>query len=458
MTEESKQAAAAVPQVVQSAALAPSRSGLLPALPADIADADVPALLADIERRVEALPGAFDAAVARRQVVAVNAAAVAMQARNLRRVTDRALALIEARLAVLMPANPPGRPRQPGGEPDGQLAGSDAGAPDRAPSAARPAETSGGSSQPAGKPDGQLAGFDAGAPDRAPSAARPAGTSGGSSQPGGKPDGQLAGFDAGAPDRVPLPSARTMRDIRAAHPDPADKQALRERMDRLEDRGVRVSRRALIAEVRREQTAAAEQPGVDGLPEPVADARPLPVVHHADLDEHPLATGSVDAVAMYVSDAKDELDPCWPFAETVLRPGGVLLLRCEVGAEEELHQRVTEEYDNGTPASLAYVETLAMVHGGHWWPVLVFVRQGDEARLAERTAYVGDDEQACWRAIVADWTCPADGLVCDLYAADGRILAAADAAQRRAVGLCRDEAQVERVRAEVARARGAPQE
>ena len=249
-----------------------------------------------------------------------------------------------------------------------------------------------------------------------------------------------------------------MRDIRAAHPDPADKQALRERMDRLEDRGVRVSRRALIAEVRREQTEPAEPPGVDGRPEPVADTRPLPVVHHADLDEHPLDTGSVDAVAMYASDAKGELDPCCPFAETVLRPGGVLLLRCEVGAEEQIHQRVTEEYDNGTPASLAYVETLAMVHGGHWWPVLVFVRQGDEAHLAERTAYVGDDEQACWRAIVADWTYPADGLVCDLYADDGRILAAADAAQRRAVGLCPDEAQVERVRAEVARARGGPQE
>ena len=249
-----------------------------------------------------------------------------------------------------------------------------------------------------------------------------------------------------------------MRDIRAAHPDPADKQALRERMDRLEDRGARVSRRALIAEVRREQTAAAEPPGVDGLPEPVADTRPLPVVHHADLDGHPLDTGSVDAVAMYASGAKDELDPCCPFAETVLRPGGVLLLRCEVGAEEEINERVTEEYDNGRLASLAYVETLAMVHGGHWWPVLVFVRQGDEAHLAERTAYVGDDEQACWRAIVADWTYPADGLVCDLCADDGRILAAADAAQRRAVGLCRDEEQVERVRAEVARARGTPQE
>ncbi len=49
---------------------------------------------------------------------------------------------------------------------------------------------------------------------------------------------------------------------------------------------------------------------------------------------------------MYASDAKDELNPCCPFAETVLRPGGVLLLRCEVGAEEEIHQRVTEEYDN----------------------------------------------------------------------------------------------------------------
>ena len=132
MTEESKQAGAAVSQVVQSAALAPSRSGVLPALPADIADGDVPALLADIERRVEALPGAFDAALARQQVVAVNAVAVAMQARNLRRITDRALALIEARLAALMPANPTGRPPRPAGKPDGQLAGFDARAPDRA--------------------------------------------------------------------------------------------------------------------------------------------------------------------------------------------------------------------------------------------------------------------------------------------------------------------------------------
>jgi len=141
MTEESKHAVAAVPHVVQSAALAPSRAGVLPALPDDIADANVPALLTDIERRVEALPGAFDAALARRQVVAVNVVAVAMQARHLRRVTDRALALIEARLAALIPANPPGRPPRPAGKPDGQLAGFDAGQPDRAPSAARPAET-----------------------------------------------------------------------------------------------------------------------------------------------------------------------------------------------------------------------------------------------------------------------------------------------------------------------------
>ena len=116
MAEESNEEAAAVPEVVQTAreppagALLPSRSGVLPALPDDIPDADVPALLEDIERRVEALPGAFDAALARKQVVAGNAMAVAMQARNLRRVTDRALALIEARLAALMPANPPGRP------------------------------------------------------------------------------------------------------------------------------------------------------------------------------------------------------------------------------------------------------------------------------------------------------------------------------------------------------------
>lgn len=202
-------------------------SGVLPALPADIADADVPALLADIERRVEALPGAFDAAVARQQqVVAVNAVAVAMQARNLRRITDRALALIEARLAALMPANPTGRPPRP-----------------------------------ADKPDGQLAGFDAGAPDRAPSAATPAETSVGSPQAVDKPDGQLADSGAGEADRVPLPSARTMRDIRAAHPDPADKQALRERMDRLEDRGSRVrlgceGRAGSVLPLRRDGAAA----------------------------------------------------------------------------------------------------------------------------------------------------------------------------------------------------------
>ena len=75
--------------------------------------------------------GQFDATLARKQVVAVNAMAVAMQARNLRRMTDRALALIEARLAALMPANPRGRPPQPAGKPDGQPAGSDAAEPGR---------------------------------------------------------------------------------------------------------------------------------------------------------------------------------------------------------------------------------------------------------------------------------------------------------------------------------------
>ena len=538
MADERNEEAAAVPEVVQTAreqpggALLPSRSDVLAALPDDIPDADVPALLEDIERRVEALPGAFDAALARRQVVAVNAMAVAMQARNLRRVTDRALALIEARLAALMPANPPGRPPQPAGKPDGQPAGSDAAEPDRLQTAApMPADPAGRPSQPAGKPDGQPAGSDAaepgrlqtatpmpadpagrpsqpvGKPDGQPAgsdarepgrvqaatpmladpagrpsqpAGKPDGQPAGSdarepgrvqaatpmpadpagrpSQPAGKPDGQPAGFDAREPDRAQLPSARTMRDIRAAHPDPADKHALRERMDRLENRGARVSRRALIAEVRREQAEPADAPEVDGLPEPVADTRPLPVVHHADVDEHPLDSGSVDAVAMYASDALDDLDPCCPFAETVLRPGGVLLLCCEVGAEEEIMGRVTEDYDDGQPASLACLETLAMVHGDHWWPVLVFVRLGDEAHLPERTAYVGDDEQACWRAILADWTYPADGLVCDLCADDGRILGAADAAKLRAVGLCPDEEQVEHVRAEVAQARGVPQE
>ena len=466
MADERNEEAAAVPEVVQIAreqpggALLPSCSDVLPALPDDIPDADVPALLEDIERRVEALPGAFDAALARRQVVAVNAMAVAMQARNLRRVTDRALALIEARLAALMPANPPGRPPQPAGKPDGQPAGSDARETDRVqPAAPMPADPPGRPPQPAGKPDGQPAGSDAAEPDRVqPATPMPADPAGPPSQPMGKPDGQPAGSDAREPDRAQLPSARTMRDIRAAHPDPADKHALRERMDRLENRGARVSRRALIAEVRREQTEPTDAPEVDSLPEPVADTRPLPVVHHADLDEHPLDSGSVDAVAMYASDAQDDLDPCCPFAETVLRPGGVLLLCCEVGAEEAIKGRVTEDYDGGQPASLACLQTLAMVHGDHWWPVLVFVRLGDQAHRPERTAYVGDDEQACWRAILADWTYPADGLVCDLCADDARILGAADAAKLRAVGLCPDEEQVELVRAEVARARGAPQE
>ena len=285
----------------------------------------------DIERRVAALPGAFDAALARKQVVAVNAMAVAMQARNLRRVTDRALTLIEARLAALMPANPPGRPPQPAGKPDGQPAGSDAAEPDRVQAAApMPADPAGRPSQPAGKPDGQPAGSDAArrCPPARPAVphsrwenltvnrqvpmpqnlaacrrrrrcppTRPAVPR---SRPGNLTVNRQVS-DAREPDRAQLPSARTMRDIRAAHPDPADKHALRERMDRLENRGARVSRRALIAEVRREP---ADAPEVDGLPEPVADTRPLPVVHHADVDEHPLDSGSVDAVAMYAPDAQ----------------------------------------------------------------------------------------------------------------------------------------------------------
>ena len=207
-----------------------------------------------------------------------------------------------------MPADPAGRPSQPVGKPDGQPAGSDAAEPDRVQAATpMPADPAGRPSQPVGKPDGQPAGSDAAEPDRVQAATpMPADPAGRPSQPVGKPDGQPAGFDPHEPDRAQLPSARTMRDIRAAHPDPADKHALRERMDRLENRDARVSRRALIAEVRREQTEPADAPEVDGLPEPVADTRPLPVVHHADVDEHPLDSGSVDAVAMYASDAQDE--------------------------------------------------------------------------------------------------------------------------------------------------------
>ncbi len=183
----------------------------------------------------------------------------------------------------------------------------------------------------------------------------PADPAGRPSQPVGKPDGQPAGSDAREPDRAQLPSARTMRDIRAAHPDSADKHALRERMDRLENRGAHVSRRALIAEVRREQTEPTNAQEVYSLPEPVADTRPLPVVHHADVDEHPLDSGSVDVVAMYASDAQDDLDPCCLFAETVLRPGGVLLLCCEVGAgvavaiAYEVLQRAVRSIGKHTP-------------------------------------------------------------------------------------------------------------
>ena len=97
-----------------------------------------------------------------------------------------------------------------------------------------------------------------------------------------------------------------------------------------------------------------------------------------------------------------------------------------------------------------------MVHGGLWRLVLVFVWLGDDRHMPDRTAYVGDDEGKCWRAIVVDWT--ADGLVCDPCADDWRILGAADAAKRRAVGLCPDEEQVQGVRAEVPRVTGAPQQ
>ncbi len=76
-----------------------SRSGVLPVLPDDIPDADVPALLEDIERRVEALPGA--------------------------------LAPDRVQPAAPAPVDPPGRLPQPAGKLDGQPAGFDAREPDR---------------------------------------------------------------------------------------------------------------------------------------------------------------------------------------------------------------------------------------------------------------------------------------------------------------------------------------
>ncbi len=201
----------------------------------------------------------------------------------------------EACLAVLMPANPPGRPR---GRPGNLTVNWQVSMPENLTACPRRRGPPTRRAERRSRSGNLTVNWQVSMPENLTACPRRRGPPRRPAERRSRPGNVTVNWQVSMPENLTACHSRRRAPCATSAPrtpDPADKQALRERMDRLENRGARVSRRALIAEVRREQTEPADPPRIDGRREPVADTRPLPVVHHADLDEHPLDTGSVDA-------------------------------------------------------------------------------------------------------------------------------------------------------------------
>ena len=276
-----------------------------------------------------------------------------------------------------------------------------------------------------------------------------------------------AGFsDPGRQAPAGVLSDRTLRRLRAAHPEPDDDTPMRARLDRIQARGEVPSQARLAREVVSERVgsgataAAAENPAGGAGFSDGAPPRPMPALRCAGPVElaETVAGGSIDVVACRAPRGRDEQYAVFNCAEDTLRPGGLVLVRCAPADLYAVLDRALADYDDGTRSALEYLDTLSVVRGRRWYPVLVLSRSGAASKQARRSAYVAASDTDAWRAVLADWMHPAGGMVCDPWCADPAVVAAADAARLRVVGGHPEPARVEAVRAAVERARSAPGE
>ncbi len=273
--------------------------------------------------------------------------------------------------------------------------------------------------------------------NRPQSPGRPRKSAGAAENPAGG-----AGFsDGGKQAPAEVLSDRSLRRLRAGHPEPDDDTPMRARLDRIQARGEAPSAAKLAREVESERVGsgasagAAENPAGGAGFSDGAPARPMPALHCAepgDLTET-VSSGSIDVVAFHAPRGCDKQHALFECAESALRPGGLVLARCAPAHLSAVLDRALENYDNGTPSALEYLDTLSVVRGRRWYPVLVLVRTGEAAKKAGRSAFVAASDTDGWRAVLADWMQPAGGMVCDPWCADPAVVVAADAAGLRVI-------------------------
>ena len=275
--------------------------------------------------------------------------------------------------------------------------------------------------------------------------------------------GDAEAASAAGPSGEPV-SASELRQIRMAHPDPADDAALAARMDRIEERGGKVSRRALREEVRQEQEGEAAPEAESGAtlseagpkaatPQPAPAPRPI-TLHACTVDavSQRLGRGSVDAVVVTLP-RRAVYDACLDLAEHVLRASGLLFIACSPVKLPAAVDRARQPPVDDADRILQYRTTLSCARGTSWHPVLV-LSHGETDRTRGRTAFESANDRDGWRQLLGAWL-PADSLVCDPCCGDGASLVGADAAGMRIVGAEATQERVEAVRAAIERARAA---
>ena len=286
--------------------------------------------------------------------------------------------------------------------------------------------------------------------------------------------------EGGSGEAAKAVSAEELRDIRRAHPDPADDAAMRARMDRIEAAGKVVSRRALRTQVRRERQAgvaepapqaasAADVPKQDRAPAALASvdtaAATLHVCTVEELHEK-VEEDSIDAVAIALHGAEQDLiNAVVGFGEFAVRPGGLVLVQCPGWAVADVAS-IGDGPDDEDNQWMDYESLLACVgSGAGWFPVLVFrrrdddgvdssaqgdddaVEDGDADSSAEHpTLFRADSGADGWRQIIAAWL-PVGAEVWDPCCGSGEVLVGAAAAGMRIVGADADPAQVAATRA-----------
>ena len=287
--------------------------------------------------------------------------------------------------------------------------------------------------------------------------------------------------EGGSGEAAKAVSAEELRDIRRAHPDPADDAAMRTRMDRIEAAGKVVSRRALRTEVRRERQAGAAEPAPKAAPAadvPKQDSAPAalaPVdtaaaatLHVCTVEElrEKVEEDSIDAVAVALHGAEEDLiNAVVGFGEFAVRPGGLVLVQCPGWAVADVAS-IGDGPDDKDNQWMDYESLLACVGAGtSWFPVLVFRRrdddgvdssaQGDDDAVGDDdadssaehpTLFRADSGADGWRQVIAAWL-PVGAEVWEPCCGSGQVLAGAAAAGMRIVGADADPAQVAATRA-----------